>query len=167
VSDKHIFFKANICYKTGLLFGSVIKLLFVSIHRASLSWDETGDNVFRVIDFRNRGSPGDENRLISNYIDINLEHYEPSYFPDITYTNKRPPGLTKEEFQHLELEAFKSEGDQDDASASIDCSICLEKYSVGIEVVVLHCSHRFHPSCLEPWVRKCGDCPYCRTTILY
>jgi hypothetical protein len=29
----------------------------------------------------------------------------------------------------------------------------------------LRCGHRFHSTCLEPWVRKCADCPYCRTNI--
>lgn len=143
-----------------------INSYFVSIHRASLSWDETEDNVFRVIDLRNRGWPRDQHDQTSNYIDISVELYEPSYFPDIIFTDKRPPGLTEEEFDHLELEVFKSEGKQDDVSASVDCSICLEQFCDGIEVVVLHCSHRFHPDCLEPWVRICGDCPYCRTTIL-
>ncbi|KAJ1686991.1 hypothetical protein LUZ63_018381 [Rhynchospora breviuscula] len=132
--------------------------------RASVSWDETEDNVFRVIDLRNRGSTRERRELLSNYNDINSELHESSFFPDIIFTNKRPPGLTKEEFDLLDLEAFKIEGEIDDAS-STDCSICLEKFCNGNEVVLLHCSHRFHPDCLEPWVKKCGDCPYCRTTI--
>ncbi|KAF3332531.1 E3 ubiquitin-protein ligase RLIM [Carex littledalei] len=134
--------------------------------RTSLSWDETEDNVFRVVDLRNRGLPREQHELTSNYIDTSVELYEPSYFPDVIFTNKRPPGLTKEEFDLLELEFFKIEGEKGDVSASLDCSICLENFYDGIEVVMLHCSHRFHPNCLEPWVKKCGDCPYCRTTIL-
>jgi hypothetical protein len=67
-----------------------------------------------------------------------LNFKNPPIFLILSLQNKRPPGLTKEEFKHLELEVFKSEGEQDDGSASIDCSICLDKYSDGNEVVVLH-----------------------------
>ncbi|CAH9091143.1 unnamed protein product [Cuscuta epithymum] len=74
---------------------------------------------------------------------------------------KRPPGLTQESMESLRVEIFNL-----DDSVLPDCSICLETFLDGEELFHLPCGHRFHNGCLIPWVRTCGDCPYCRTGIL-
>ncbi|MBA0804379.1 hypothetical protein Gohar_003966 [Gossypium harknessii] len=79
--------------------------------------------------------------------------------------NKKPPGLTQEAVDSLPLEVFRGEevgGERE----SRDCSICLERFRDEDVLTRLVCGHRFHLTCLHPWVRSCGDCPYCRRTIL-
>ncbi|KAL3614306.1 hypothetical protein CASFOL_042380 [Castilleja foliolosa] len=81
-------------------------------------------------------------------------------------TSKRSPGLTKEALSRLCLETFSVVPDKQGSSRTItECSICLESFSEGDELIRLPCGHRNHFCCLEPWVRSCGDCPYCRRGI--
>ncbi|XP_050212076.1 probable E3 ubiquitin-protein ligase RHY1A [Mercurialis annua] len=81
---------------------------------------------------------------------------------------KKPPGLTPADFECLQLEIFGSseKGAEGEVSSVLrDCSICLESFKDGDKLIRLQCDHRFHSSCLDPWVRTCGDCPYCRRDI--
>lgn len=40
------------------------------------------------------------------------------------------------------------------------CSICTEDFTVGENVRVLPCNHKFHPACVDPWlVNVSGTCP--------
>lgn len=40
------------------------------------------------------------------------------------------------------------------------CSICTEDFTVGEDVRVLPCNHKFHPACVDPWlVNVSGTCP--------
>ncbi|GAV86472.1 zf-RING_2 domain-containing protein [Cephalotus follicularis] len=81
---------------------------------------------------------------------------------------KKPPGLTQEALDCLNLEVFCNLDrvtKRDVLRASWDCSICLESFVEGDELIRLACGHSFHAACLDPWVRTCGDCPYCRRVI--
>ncbi|XP_022745436.1 probable E3 ubiquitin-protein ligase RHY1A [Durio zibethinus] len=90
-------------------------------------------------------------------------------FQILQETNKKPPGLTQEVLDSLPHEVFSS-GDVDDerklSRESRDCSICLDSFRDEDAHTRLPCGHRFHLACLDPWVRTCGDCPYCRRSIL-
>ncbi|KAL9367476.1 hypothetical protein Peur_038675 [Populus x canadensis] len=82
---------------------------------------------------------------------------------------KKPPGLTQDALQCLQSEVFSCLGkgiEGGSSQVSRDCSICLESFSEGDELIRLPCDHRFHSACLDPWVRTCGDCPYCRRDIV-
>ncbi|GMH03109.1 hypothetical protein Nepgr_004948 [Nepenthes gracilis] len=82
---------------------------------------------------------------------------------------KKPPGLTKETLACLHHEVFTGVERSDGhpiLKASADCCICLERFEGGNRLVSLPCEHRFHSSCLYPWVQTCGECPYCRTAII-
>ncbi|KAL1564527.1 putative E3 ubiquitin-protein ligase RHY1A isoform X1 [Salvia divinorum] len=84
------------------------------------------------------------------------------------HLNKRPPGLTQEALSCLSVEVFcvAEESDEKHVSrASRECSICLESFLMGDQLICLPCGHRYHFCCLEPWVRTCADCPYCRRSI--
>lgn len=84
-------------------------------------------------------------------------------------TCQRPPGLTEEALNCLCVEIFSvpDEGDEPAMSrSSMECSICLESFCEGDELICLPCGHRFHLCCLDPWIRTCGDCPYCRRGIV-
>ena len=42
----------------------------------------------------------------------------------------------------------------------LGCSICTEDFTVGEDVRVLPCDHKFHPACVDPWlVNVSGTCP--------
>ncbi|KAK6946012.1 Zinc finger, RING-type [Dillenia turbinata] len=92
------------------------------------------------------------------------------WMPFIQESNKRkPPGLSREASDCLCVEIF-NDADKDNngdlsSRASQECSICLESFLKYDELICLPCGHRFHSKCLLPWVRECGDCPYCRTGI--
>ncbi|XP_022869288.1 probable E3 ubiquitin-protein ligase RHY1A [Olea europaea var. sylvestris] len=82
---------------------------------------------------------------------------------------KRPPGLTQEALNSLHVDIFNDSDESDKQAisrASRECSICLESFLMGDELICLPCAHRFHFRCLEPWLRTCGDCPYCRRDIV-
>ncbi|CAN1156225.1 Probable E3 ubiquitin-protein ligase RHY1A [Linum perenne] len=63
----------------------------------------------------------------------------------------KPPGLTLEELGRLKVEVYLN---------AAECG------GEGEELIRLPCEHRFHSGCLDPWVRACGDCPYCRRDIV-
>ncbi|KAJ4832021.1 hypothetical protein Tsubulata_010263 [Turnera subulata] len=43
-----------------------------------------------------------------------------------------------------------------------ECTICLDEYEEGADVLVLPCKHEFHPACIERWMAKRhGACPVC------
>ncbi|XP_010647940.1 probable E3 ubiquitin-protein ligase RHY1A isoform X2 [Vitis vinifera] len=82
-------------------------------------------------------------------------------------SKKKPPGLTQEALDSLHRAVFsRAEGAEEGMPrASRDCSICLDGYREGDKLTCLPCGHKFHSACLDPWVRTCGDCPYCRSVI--
>ncbi|KAI1816390.1 hypothetical protein GGS20DRAFT_583496 [Poronia punctata] len=56
----------------------------------------------------------------------------------------------------------KEEGEED----HLGCSICTEDFTVGEDVRVLPCNHKFHPACVDPWlVNVSGTCPLCRLDL--
>lgn len=86
--------------------------------------------------------------------------------------SKRPPGLSQEAINCLQLERFIDieqhiiDDDLTMIRTSNDCSICLDSFIDGDKLIHLPCKHKFHHACLEPWIRTCGECPYCRQHIV-
>ncbi|KZL84839.1 ring finger domain-containing protein [Colletotrichum incanum] len=57
----------------------------------------------------------------------------------------------------------ESSGQEDE---NLGCSICTEDFTVGEDVRVLPCNHKFHPNCVDPWlVNVSGTCPLCRLDL--
>ncbi|EPS70895.1 hypothetical protein M569_03868, partial [Genlisea aurea] len=79
--------------------------------------------------------------------------------------SKRSEGLTPEALNSLPIELFNPSDEGNEPDIFKDCSICLESFSIGDELVRLHCGHGYHICCLYPWLQTCGDCPYCRQRI--
>ena len=48
-----------------------------------------------------------------------------------------------------------------------ECSICLEPYKQGDDIILLKCGHLFHEECIKTWITPDNQsCPYCRTDII-
>ncbi|CAK74048.1 unnamed protein product (macronuclear) [Paramecium tetraurelia] len=45
------------------------------------------------------------------------------------------------------------------------CSICINNYEDGEELILLPCIHRFHKKCISEWFKNQSTCPICKTDI--
>lgn len=55
---------------------------------------------------------------------------------------------------------FEDSGAAELNEGGLGCSICTDDFTVGEDVRVLPCSHKFHPQCVDPWlVNVSGTCP--------
>ncbi|KAL9242068.1 hypothetical protein vseg_016107 [Gypsophila vaccaria] len=80
---------------------------------------------------------------------------------------KKPPGLSHETLSKLHHEVFiECEKTRVNSISVAECSICLENFVEGNDLVSLPCGHRFHTLCLSPWLKTCGECPYCRSCVM-
>lgn len=52
---------------------------------------------------------------------------------------------------------------EDDA----ECCICLSSYEDGVELRDLPCSHHFHGTCINKWLRINATCPLCKFNIVH
>ncbi len=127
----------------------------------SLLEDDIRGLVEVVRDTRTQISTGQSGSSIITDLTSQIERLQLLQEP-----KKKPPGLTQEALDCLRVEVFSSLVEGAAPRASQDCSICLETLLEGDELVRLPCGHRFHSACLDPWVRTCGDCPYCRRGIV-
>ena len=54
----------------------------------------------------------------------------------------------------------ENQGRRDSPDDHLGCSICTEDFTVGEDVRVLPCDHKFHPPCIDPWlINISGTCP--------
>ncbi|CAI8604843.1 unnamed protein product [Vicia faba] len=87
-------------------------------------------------------------------------------FQFLQETSTKPAGLTQEALDCLHHEVFSSSNTESESRILQDCGICLESFTDGDRLIHLQCGHKFHSACLDPWIRSCGDCPYCRRCIV-
>ena len=45
------------------------------------------------------------------------------------------------------------------------CSICLEDFELGTNIIYLPCFHYYHAKCIETWVKNSDKCPLCNLEI--
>ncbi|KAH0464211.1 hypothetical protein IEQ34_006997 [Dendrobium chrysotoxum] len=60
----------------------------------------------------------------------------------------------------------KRGGELSRKSSRVDiCAVCLDGFRVQQQVMWLPCAHRYHSSCVLPWLADHSHCPYCRTEV--
>jgi E3 ubiquitin-protein ligase ATL6/9/15/31/42/55 len=48
----------------------------------------------------------------------------------------------------------------------LECSVCLTAFEDSDDLRLLpHCSHAFHPGCIDPWLQARITCPLCRANL--
>ena len=45
------------------------------------------------------------------------------------------------------------------------CMICLDNYAVGDDILTITCLHRYHKSCVTPWISSSPICPVCKADV--
>lgn len=45
------------------------------------------------------------------------------------------------------------------------CVICIEEFAENDELKILFCTHRFHASCLDNWLKNSIRCPICKRDV--
>ena len=51
------------------------------------------------------------------------------------------------------------------ANENNDCSVCLEEFKNGTNVIKLKCGHVFCTECIEKWLSNSLTCPCCRQIL--
>ena len=49
--------------------------------------------------------------------------------------------------------------------SEVKCLVCQHEYACGETLRRLPCGHVFHCECVDPWLLKNDNCPYCRTCL--
>ncbi|TXG50432.1 hypothetical protein EZV62_022956 [Acer yangbiense] len=60
------------------------------------------------------------------------------------------------------LKKVRLGGMEEEVKQRCQCSICLNEFRVGLEVIRLPCSHAYHPDCIVKWLETSHMCPLCR-----
>lgn len=67
--------------------------------------------------------------------------------------------LTEEEFNQLEVVKVDN--------SECECSICIDNFSEGQEVIKLPCNHIFHINCIKSHLMRYNNkCPLCRGNVI-
>ena len=45
------------------------------------------------------------------------------------------------------------------------CMICLENYKIGDDIMTITCMHRYHRTCVAPWIASSPTCPVCKADV--
>ena len=69
-------------------------------------------------------------------------------------------GLSKSE-----IDAIKAFMWIDGRTQSDSCTICMEKYEVGVKFKRLGCKHEYHSECLNEWLKNSKKCPVCSQDV--
>ena len=63
------------------------------------------------------------------------------------------------------LPVFKFKNKHKTAKDHIECMICLQEFVEGEELRILPCLHRFHKTCIDPWLAQNDECCICKNCV--
>lgn len=67
----------------------------------------------------------------------------------------------------LEANTVVTTFDGPEATANGQCMVCLENFRAGDELRILPCLHRYHKSCVDPWLHRNAKCPSCNHRFVH
>eukprot|EP00927_Polykrikos_kofoidii_P086430 TRINITY_DN9684_c0_g3_i1.p1 TRINITY_DN9684_c0_g3~~TRINITY_DN9684_c0_g3_i1.p1 ORF type:complete len:454 (+),score=56.09 TRINITY_DN9684_c0_g3_i1:119-1363(+) len=70
-------------------------------------------------------------------------------------------GLFEETISAVEGFTWPPKADNDQKQ----CMVCLTDFSDGMKCRRLPCAHVFHQRCVDEWLRRCTDCPICKSNV--
>ena len=80
-----------------------------------------------------------------------------------TSANDPPPSRAADRDAVTALERGLST--EADVAAGACCPVCMDGFEVGGAFTAMPCSHKFHSTCLLPWLNDHNTCPTCRTEL--
>lgn len=72
-------------------------------------------------------------------------------------------GMSNEAIGQIEAFPWSRSAQGEDGQAQ--CVVCQADFEDGEQVRRLPCSHVFHTACIDEWLRRCTDCPICKTNV--
>lgn len=82
-----------------------------------------------------------------------------------TEIDELPVCTYTESTEVVEAEASDNHVARPYSDISCQCSICLVDYNTDESLRVLPCKHRFHKSCVDPWLALNVTCPRCNMDV--
>lgn len=79
-------------------------------------------------------------------------------------TKKRLAAAAKKALTILQVRTLKK-GDNELETEEV-CSICIEDFVAGDVIRELPCTHKFHKTCVDPWLISKHNCPNCKINVL-
>ncbi|KAI0424907.1 hypothetical protein F5Y09DRAFT_123411 [Xylaria sp. FL1042] len=111
---------------------------------------------------RTESQAPDASREATEGVSNNTTVPEPSPEASSDAVSPHEPGNASAPANSAQDKAKEPEPEED----HLGCSICTEDFTVGEDVRVLPCDHKFHPACVDPWlVNVSGTCPLCRLDL--
>ena len=115
------------------------------------------------------------NQMNSHHLSMNREHAEKI----VNYLKNLPPLIytieMENEFRNSRrkdsIAPENSSADEDDEAENEEekeqCAVCIEDFQVEQEIrEVPGCKHRFHLTCVDPWLISNQTCPLCKHNII-
>ncbi|KAL8138739.1 hypothetical protein V2J09_004740 [Rumex salicifolius] len=96
-------------------------------------------------------------------LDNNNNNNESDHVDQNEPWNTRAAGLDEALIKLISVCKYKK---KDGVFLSTDCSVCLGEFEEGEALRLLpKCSHAFHVSCIDKWLKTHSSCPLCRSNI--
>jgi hypothetical protein len=88
----------------------------------------------------------------------------PRYF-DFDQDLNAISGLNSRQLRNIPTKRFNQENPEFKKQNITDCSICYDPYEDGNLLKKLPCSHTYHSSCIDEWLKMKNKCPICKKKV--